>query len=483
MPQIATLRRVLVGTVLALATIGLPEHASAQSRRPQRRQPSPAQPSQVAQPGQAAAPAAATWDDLLPSPFIERLSPRRWTVTANMTIGAAQWMEAQDDGLVPKHDTWEFDAATLVYPALGETASSILEVRGPADNEIPAISGRVELNDILVAQEATILKQGIGGGPLPCGTWRAQWQVAPSPEGAYTTREMEFEVVVAMQSYRTKFDETAAAQVDWPTGEWPPDAAATFEPQMFVDYDMQFRGYNMATVAALLDTWAEGRTIDEMRSQSKPVMLAKWLAGQTLEHVQVNGEGLTFDRTGLWQGFDTPGAANAAEKGRGTELDLPCLLVAIYRAVGIPSRLVIGLDDEGESKQTYLDKQEEGNAIRVWVEFALYDEVNRTFGWVPVDITAMRKNSSRLPDNYLNGPLKYFGTNDELDRVAPLAFHFHPPTTVRSYGSPAMWGWFVTPTPPGRATQRVRFNMTSTPRGGGNESHLPADKLEPPGNP
>ena len=67
MPQIATLRRVLVGTVLALAVIGLPEQASAQSRRPQRRQPSPAQPGQAAQPGQPTAPAATTWDDLLPS--------------------------------------------------------------------------------------------------------------------------------------------------------------------------------------------------------------------------------------------------------------------------------------------------------------------------------------------------------------------------------------------------------------------------------
>jgi hypothetical protein len=484
MPQNATLRRVLVGTTVALATAGLSTPASAQSRRPQRTQPVPTAPGQQAQPGQGVAPAQPTWDDLLPSPFLQRIQPKRWTVTAHMNIGASEWLEATEDGVIPKHDTWEFDAATLVYPLLGETASSILEVRGPADNEIPAVAGKVEFGDILVGDEVTVLKQGIGGGPLPSGTWRAQWQVRPSPAGSYTTREMEFEVAISQTCYQTKWvDEKAANLVEWPTGEWPPDAAATFQPQMFVDYDLQFRGYDMSPVTALLGSWAEGRTIEEMRKQSKPVVLAKWLAGQTLEHVQVNGEGLTFDRTGLWQGFDTPGAANAATNGRGTELDLPCLLVAIYRAVGLPARLVIGLDEKREGKQVYLDKREGGSAVRVWVEFALYDEANRTFGWIPVDITAMRHAQSRLPKNYLDNPVKYFGTHDELDRVAPLAFHFHPPTTVRSYGSPALWGWFVTPTPPGRATQTVRFNMTSTPRGGSDPSHLPADKQEPPRKP
>ncbi len=465
----------LAGLSAAMVVGAAAEGAFGQSRRPSRKAPN----LQQVQPNQPGTVVASPWDDLEPSPFIKRTKPRRWTVTINMHIGASQWLESQDDGVVAKWDTWEFDAATLVFPVLEETASSILEVWGSGAEETPAVKGKVELADIPVAQSVTILKQGIGGGLLPGGTWRAQWQVEPLESGSYTVREMEFEISTSQVCYRTVFDERGAGAVEWPTGDWPPVAAATFQPQMFVDFDMQGRGYDMGPVTALLDSWGEGRSVEEMRKQARPVVFAKWLAGQTAQHVQINGEGLTFDRTGLWQGFNPVGAAEAAATGRGTEIDLPVLLVAIYRAAGIPSRLVIGLDEKSKGKQTYLKQKKGGSAVRVWVEFALYDEANKTFGWVPVDVLQIRKRSSRLPNNYLNRPLKYFGTHDELDRIAPLAFHFHPPTTVRSYGAPALWGWFVTPTPPERATQRVRFNINTTPRGGGNESHLPADKMEP----
>ena len=481
MLQSATLRRVLMGPIIAAVIGGAAADSSAQSRRPQRQQTPPAQPGQQGQPNQAApgqpnqaAPGQPDWA-LEPSPYITRERPHRWTITAHMFIGASQWLESQDDALVPRHDTWEFSAATLVYPILPETGSSILEVRGPADKEIPAVTGRVELDDRPLSDTVTILRQGIGGGPLPCGTWRGQWQIEPPEAGAYRVREMEFEVASSIVSYRTKLDERGAREVDWPKGEWPPEAAATFQPQMFVDFDTQGRGYDMTPVADLLREWTDGKDPRTVR----PVVLAKYLAGQVLQHVQINGEGLAFDQTGMWQGFDTPGAVAAAVEGRGTEIDLPCLLVAIYRAAGIPARLVIGYDEQSEGKQIYLEQKKGGGAIRVWVEFCLYDEVGRTMGWVPVDITKLRKKQNRLPDNYLDRPLRFFGTHDELDRVAPLAFHFHPPTTVRSYGSPALWGWFVTPTPPGRATQRVDFTITTTPRGGGDESHLPADKQEP----
>jgi hypothetical protein len=429
--------------------------------------------------GQPGAPTIDPWADLKPSPFIERVGrPKRWTLTVITRIAGHQEVVPENDGKRLEYDTWEFDAATVVYPLLGETGSSVLEVYGPPDKEVPAASGKVELDDLQISDEMTILKQGFGGGPLPCGTWRGQWQVPAMTDGNYRARELDFEVSFSQACYETKLDERGASQIDWPKGEWPPEAASTFQPQMFVDFDAQGSGYDMGAVAALLDTWSEGRSIDDMRKQSKPVMLAKWLAGQTVEHVQINGEGLTFDQTGLWEGFDTPGAAAAALEGRGTELDLPCLLVALYRAVGLPARLVIGYDKGGEGESVYLQHKKGSGTLRVWVEFALYDEANKTFGWVPVDIAELRRSQSRMPPDYLNRPLRHFGTHPDLDEVVPLAFQFHPPTTVRSYGAPALWGWFVTPTPPARATQQVTFNMTTTPRGGPNESHLPAKMLE-----
>lgn len=492
MTAATTARRASVLTAALLCAIATAP-VLGQSRRPPKRQDPPTQPGQPGQPAQqpgqptqspaqqpgqqtpqpaAAQPGAPAAQEppLEPSPYIRRVKPKRWTLDTHVFIGASQWLESQDGVAVPQHDTWEFTAATLVFPVLSETASSVLEVRGPADQEVHAVTGTVEIGDRVLASEPTIVTQGIGGGPLPAGTWRAQWQVEPSPSGAYTAREVEFTVSTAQASYETEFDERGASTIDWPSGPWPEEAASSFEPQMFVDYDMQGRGYPRGPIAALVQEWTEGQDPRKV----KPVVLAKYLAGKVVEHVQLSGEGLTFDRTGLWQGFDTPGASAAAADGRGTEVDLPALLTAVYRAVGLPSRLVIGYDRRSDGKQIYLKQKISAPALRVWVEFYLYDEPNRTGGWVPVDPVQIRRSQSRMPKDFLERPLKYFGTHDELDEIAPIAFHFHPPTSVRSYGSPAFWGWFVTPTPPGRATQRVRFNMNTTPRGGNDESRLPA---------
>lgn len=463
------LTRALIASAVALAMTGWTGQLAAQSRRPSRGGQPQAQATQpAAQPGTA----QATVPPLKPSPFIKRTNPRRWTLSTDIFIGAEQWLEQQDGSPIPKHDTWEFDSATLVFPVIPETASSVLEVWGPSDKEIPAVMGRVEISDHKVADEVTLVKQGIGGGVLPCGTWRAQFQVPPAEVGSYSTREVEFMVATSQVCYRTEFDEVGASKVDWPKGEWPPEAAATFQPQMLVDFDAQGRGYDPAPIAALLSSWTAGKDPRTV----KPVVLAKFLAGKVLEHVQLTGEGLTFDRTGLWEGFETSGATAAALEGKGSEVDLACLLVAVYRAAGLPVRLVIGYDDQGKGKQVYLKQAKGGGEIRVWAEFCLYDEAEQTVGWIPVDIVALRKQQSRVPPDYLTRPMKYFGTHDSLDRIVPIAFHFHPPTTVRSYGAPAMWGWFVTPTPPDRASQRVRFNLGTTPSGGNNESHLPAPR-------
>jgi hypothetical protein len=444
------------------------DSALGQSRRG-RQQPPP----QQTQPGQTATDqdAPKTWD-LRPSPHIKREKPKRWTLDTMIFIGTEEFTRIVDGRAIPSNDTWEFTAATLVFPVLAETGSSILEVVDGPGGETPAVSGRVEFDDRLMTEELTIVTQDIGGGLLPAGTWRAQWQVQPPSSGAYVPREVELHVRTSMVSYETVFDERAAKTLDWPSEEWPPEAAATFQPQMLVDFDLEGRPFNMEPVVKLLEHWSDG---NDPRSV-KPVVLAKYLAGKVAEHVQPTGTGITSGKTGAMEGFAAVGPAQAALTGRGTELDLPILLVAIYRAAGLPARLVIGYDEQGAGKTVYLKRSRGSGQIRVWVEFALYDEAEQTFGWVPVDVRALRGSSSRMPPNFLDRPTKYFGTHDELARVAPLAFHFHPPTTVRSYGSPALWGWFVTPSPPGRARQQVSFSISSSSRGGPNESRLPSDK-------
>lgn len=167
-------------------------------------------------------------------------------------------------------------------------------------------------------------------------------------------------------------------------------------------------------------------------------------------------------RTGEFAGVIIQPPAETLRSGRGTAADTAALLAALYRKAGIPARIVIGHDTGGSRNIT---GRQRSVGLRYWVEFALYDEAANTINWVPVDVVRMRRATSRPPA--IERPWRYFGTHDELDEVVPFAFHFHPPTDVVSYGAPAFWGWFVTPTPPVAATQTVRFSATTAPRRGG----------------
>jgi hypothetical protein len=118
---------------------------------------------------------------------------------------------------------------------------------------------------------------------------------------------------------------------------------------------------------------------------------------------------------------------------------------------------------------TFLKKTGSKGGPKAWVEWCLYDEAQNTVTWVPVDIVEMRKTQSRLPKDYMDKPLKYFGTHDRLDDVMPFSFHFHPPTTVVSYGSPGFWGWIVFPELPQNCNQSIDFRAATTSTRAGDE--------------
>jgi hypothetical protein len=125
---------------------------------------------------------------------------------------------------------------------------------------------------------------------------------------------------------------------------------------------------------------------------------------------------------------------------------------------------VIAWDTGDHDDKSFLERSETAR-LRAWTEFYLYDEKGRSGNWVPVDVLRLRKSSSRA--GKLDQAWKYFGTHDELNSVIPFAHQFHPPTTVRAYGSPGFWGWLVTPKPPDRARQTLSFTASSTAKGPG----------------
>jgi hypothetical protein len=272
--------------------------------------------------------------------------------------------------------------------------------------------------------------------------------------------EVELQVTLNVTCFRVTFDEEAAGTLGWPS-VWPGAAATALKPQLFVD-EMPAQGgtvepLDMAPVKKLVADWTGGKDPKSL----KPVQLAKFLAGHVMEHVQISGNGMNTARTGELEGFNLQGAAETALHRRGSEFDAVCLLAAVYREAGLPCRTVIGYD-VGEDKRDnkFLSKNNGTKGLRAWVEFALADPASPGgLAWVPVDIVRMRKNTSRAGP--LDKPWPYFGTHEELDGVIPIAFQFHPPTTVVAHGSPALWGWLVTPKPPDRAQQTVRFSAVT----------------------
>ena len=480
----------LVRRALASLLIGacLVSVADAQTGRPRRgQQPSqpaqtPTQPTAPAQPGTQPSPQPGAAQPSPPAepvvgPIIQRGREREWTLTARVDIRAYfdQGIDRPDNSPTPDQmptiDRFRFDTMTIVWPIVSATASSELAME-TQPGQAPALRDfRLNVDD----HDATrlgefsheILTTTAGGRPYHSGIWLALLKLGRGIDA----REVDFEIVLPTRSWQTRFDERAARLIQWPDGNWPAEAASTLEPMLYVDIGPDVGGrpqrFNDSDVRALLERWTDG---NDPRS-ILPVQFAKWIAGQVVEHVQVSGTGLAANRNGLLEGVSVQTPGQTARTGIGSEFDMVVLLTALYRKAGLPARIVIGYDVEADSRDEpgFLEARSGGSGdIRAWVEFCLYDEARNTINWIPVDPVRIRRNSSRLPRDFMEpGRLRYFGDHDELDDVVPFAFQFHPPTTVRSYGSPGFWGWFVTPTAPDRAWQSVSIRASTTPRRGG----------------
>lgn len=374
--------------------------------------------------------------------IVQRVDPREWTLQAIVSVRARTDFSPSTG--MPNRESFDFTSAAVVFPLITGTASSAS----------PQGTGILSLNDRQTDATPVMLQ-----GEYPAGTRLGKWTLKD-----WKGEEIQLQVTIPATCFNTKFDEAAAAQLDWPKGEWPQEAASTFQPQLFVDLmpaGLTRDGKpssDMEPVKDLLKRWTNGQDPKTI----KPTELAKYLCGRVLEHVQTSGNGLNYARTGEVEGIDLQGAAETARRGRGSEFDAVCLLAAVYRMSGLPARTVIGWDVGPKADKKFLDKKG-SEGLRAWVEFALADpQAPGGIVWVPVDMIRMRKSSSRMPP--LNKPWRYFGEHDELERVIPFAFQFHPPTTVVAHGSPAFWGWMVTPKPPDKAEQAIRFMAQTTPR-------------------
>lgn len=403
--------------------------------------------------------------ELEPTPFLKLRNTKNWTLKTEVLI-----QSYQDAPRGPTDErelttiTLDFTSATIVFPVLVSTASSSTTMTETEQGEVPALVGEVRVNDRAVPQDMAFVSHGIDGRLLPSNTWRAQWLIANPDHSAFkNVRQFDLQFELPVECSETSFDERRASAVKWPTGEWPEEAQVALEPQAYVEYDPSVRNgtYTTKEMDALFDQWFEGNDPKKLR----PVVLAKWIAGNLAQTVQPTGNGLKTDRrTSQIAGFDLQAPPTTLSTGRGSAFDMTNVLVAMYRRVGIPARVVIGYDvGAAKGGRTIYDKDDGNPELRVWAEFCLYDEENLTLGWIPVDVVAMRERSSRMPPNFLARPAKYFGTHDDLEEVVPIAHHYAPAkTSTWFYEYPAFWGWFVQPRPPVAGSQSIRFSANRT---------------------
>lgn len=415
----------------AWGQLGVTPPAEPVKRGRQGAQPSQAQPA----PGKTGQPGARA------VALIRRTDQRTLQLTANVSLSFTL-RELNTGAQVA--DGLAFQTAAMVFPMLQSSASHQI-----AASRFLRPSGELKLNGRAATEEFEILRG------YPGGTQLAKWSLRDM-----SAQRVELEVKIPVLTYRTVFDEAAAKNVDWPAS-WPEEASSTFKPQLYVDFGA--RGpEDMTVVRELLKKWTAGKDPKSV----KPAVLAKFLAGEVMKLVQISGNGLGAARTGEVEGFQLQGAVRTAELGRGSEFDAVCLLAAVYRMAGLPARTVIGYESSDARQRDEVFARVGAQRFRAWVEFALPDETTESkIAWIPVDIVRMRNASSQPPS--LDRTWPWFGTHNELDQVVPIAFQFHPPTDVVAHGSPAFYGWMVTPAPPMNVTQAIRFTVFPPPRRAG----------------
>ncbi len=391
-----------------------------------------------------------------PSPFITRTRERQNTLVLDVNVRSYQEIGARQDRL-PTIDRWNFDSLTLVLPFITGTANADVRTQGPDD--APRIGGEMKMENVVLNSEPRVLDNYQGGTRLAAFDADAETH----PVLRTGARSLNAELRVDMTCHRVEFDEAGASRVDWPRGPWPAVPRSTLQPMDYVDFDPRLReAYDPAIVRRLVDRWTEGRDPARVR----PVVLAKWLAGNVSEHIQHSGRGLV-GRAGAFEGFELAGGPAALLNEQGSEFDVPFALAAVYRAVGLPARVTLAYDLAGaRGRRDPLDRTRGVSALTAWTEFALYDENTDSLAWIPVDIVGIRKAASRLPRNWMDRPLRGFGDMPGGDGILPISHHFHPPTTVRAYSHPALWGWFVNPSPPNAAFQTINIRGETTPTRG-----------------
>ena len=381
------------------------------------------------------------------NPFLKRTQPSQWDTRREIQVFAGGYTNRSASGVRQSATgNFNFSRIKIVAPMIEGSATASMDP--------------TRFETVLTFESRTIDTEPELLPELQCDEQVGVW------EGANLSgRKMKLKIEGPVTTYGVTINERAANSVQWPTNGFPEEVAACLEPQFFIESDDP-------DVIRLMNRWTQNNP-----QGPPPYMVAKALAGMMQEQFQPSGVNVGTNYPTRFGGVQVDGAASVARRMRGSESDMASLLAAVYRAAGIPARVVVGWDVAGspggrehvpapdESCRSIFDPDIQTHAVlRTWVEFYLYDETRKRGGWIPVDIFMMRQISNRMGklERVWNG----FGGGMCFDHLIPITFHFVPPSTVVAAETPALWGWETEPAPPA-INQELIFDAFPAVRRGG----------------
>ncbi len=260
-------------------------------------------------------------------------------------------------------------------------------------------------------------------------------------------KQVEYSLEEFVTCYNAKVDEARLRAIGWPE-KWPAEVSSELQQQRYIESTNE-------QIVQLLEKWTNGKA-----KSAPPYVLGKELTRLTVQNFQINGKNWFNDELNRFAGLEVQGALKSVEQMRGTSHDCVCLFVAVCRAAGLPARPVIGIqmldDDRGR------DFEDDDKRIISWAEFYV-----PTAGWIAVDFRPLFKAPGRMHD--LNREWPGVGTNDELNLMVPISYHFHPPASVRAEGrdgKPMLWGWQPVPVSV-PSDQMLEWKIIKAPKRGG----------------
>jgi len=253
-----------------------------------------------------------------------------------------------------------------------------------------------------------------------------------------------------VQRWEVTVDEAAAARVTWPR-DWP---AWT---KRYLGEELGIRPEDPAIKAL-----AENSTRGGARSVTPFIAARNALGAIMREWRSMTGDTSEFGPDGNLRGIRfTIDAVSGLSVGRGTSVELVTTCVAALRALGIPSRVVYGLEEhENRSGR-------EKTRFRYIGEFFLPD-----VGWIPFDPMELRGQGAATKPS--TAPVKGFANVTGLEKVLPLSFTPVPEGYAKA-DRYAVWGWQLSRggrIEEDRAFTRIRFEELS--RGLGEVKSMPA---------